>query len=152
MKIGCFFFNFYYFFIIKLRRARTDEQRETENWYKNPILEFHTEIGFAEWFAFSLSAIHPFSGIPEIWSPMRSLKAPFSNNGTSARRLTFLHLVCAAALFSFLVFVIQSSFFAGFSSHSSLCLLLPFISFIISFMFFSFLPQILRLSAAYCRS
>ncbi|XP_023532009.1 sialyltransferase-like protein 1 [Cucurbita pepo subsp. pepo] len=44
---------------------------------------------------------------------MRSLKAATSNNGSS-RRLTLLHLVCAAALFSLVVFVIQSSFFAGY--------------------------------------
>ncbi|KAA0066939.1 sialyltransferase-like protein 1 [Cucumis melo var. makuwa] len=44
---------------------------------------------------------------------MRSLKPASSSNGVG-RRLTLLHLVCAAALFSFLVFVIQSSFFAGY--------------------------------------
>ena len=52
---------------------------------------------------------------------MRSLKAATSNNGSS-RRLTLLHLVCAAALFSLVVFVIQSSFFAGSSSLISLYL------------------------------
>lgn len=83
---------------------------------------------------------------------MRSLKPASSNNGAS-RRLTLLHLVCAAALFSFLVFVIQSSFFAGSSFFNSLCFPLPFISIIIfSHLFFSFLVPNFRLSPASCRS
>jgi hypothetical protein len=50
---------------------------------------------------------------------MRAHKASSSNNGNN-RRPTLLHLVCAAVLFSLLVFAIQSSFFTGFPYFSSL--------------------------------
>ncbi|XP_059450210.1 sialyltransferase-like protein 1 [Corylus avellana] len=43
---------------------------------------------------------------------MRAHKASSSNNGNN-RRPTLLHLVCAAVIFSLLVFAIQSSFFTG---------------------------------------
>ncbi|XP_057982573.1 sialyltransferase-like protein 1 [Malania oleifera] len=42
----------------------------------------------------------------------RTLKASSSNNN-SGRRPTILHLVCAAAIFSLLLFALQSSFFTG---------------------------------------